>query len=56
MKILKELIRVWKVTKKPTRKEYFTTVRIVLIGFLIIGIFGGIFQILFDLLLRRFFQ
>ena len=55
MDSLNNLLRVWKVTKKPTKKEYLTTLKIVAVGFLIIGIFGGVFQILFDVLLKRFF-
>lgn len=52
---IKELKRVWKVTKKPTRKEYFQTMKIVLLGFFIIGITGFIFELLWQLLLKRFF-
>ena len=55
MKSFNDMIRVWKATKKPTKNEYLTTLKIVAVGFLIIGIFGGIFQILFDLLLKGFF-
>ena len=43
-KIIKNIQRVWKVTKKPTTKEYKNTVKIVAIGFLIIGLVGFIFE------------
>ena len=40
--------RVWKVTKKPTKKEYFLTVKIVLIGFLIVGLIGFTIEMLWQ--------
>lgn len=54
-KTLNDMKRVWKVTKKPTRKEYFLTVKIVLIGFLIIGFIGFIMEMLWQFVLKRLF-
>jgi protein translocase SEC61 complex gamma subunit len=45
-KILKNIQRVWKVTKKPSKKEYRTTIKIVSIGFLIIGLIGFIMEMI----------
>ena len=47
--------RVWKVTKKPTKKEYFQVLKIVVIGFLFVGIVGFIMEVLWQLLLKRLF-
>ena len=53
---IKDLQRVWKVTKKPSKKEYFQTVKIVLVGFFIIGFVGFAIEMINQLLLKRFFQ
>ncbi len=55
MRSLDNLIRVWKVTKKPSKTEYFSVVKIVLIGFFIIGLIGFIMEILWQLVLKRLF-
>ena len=55
-KTLVDMQRVWKVTKKPTKKEYFLTVKIVLIGFLIIGLIGFTMEMLWQFLLKRLFM
>ena len=55
LKSISDMQRVWKVTKKPSRKDYFLTVKIVLIGFLIIGFIGFLNQLLWVLLLGKFF-
>lgn len=52
---MQDMKRVWKVTKKPSKKDYFMTVKIVLIGFLIIGLIGFINELLWQLLFNRFF-
>ena len=54
-KTLSDMKRVWKVTKKPTKKEYFLTVKIVLIGFLIIGLIGFVMEMLWQFLLKKLF-
>lgn len=54
-KTLSDMKRVWKVTKKPTKKEYFLTVKIVLIGFLIVGAVGFIMEMLWQFLLKKMF-
>ncbi len=51
-----DMKRVWKVTKKPTKKEYFLTVKIVLIGFLIIGLIGFVMEILWQVGGRHLFS
>ena len=55
LKSMQDMKRVWKVTKKPSKKDYFMTVKIVLIGFLIIGLIGFINELLWQLLFNRFF-
>jgi len=55
-KTISDMRRVWKVTKKPTKKEYFLTFKIVVIGFLIIGVIGFVIEILNQLLLKRLFS
>lgn len=47
--------RVWKVTKKPSKKDYFMTLKVVLIGFLIIGLIGFLMEILWQTLLKYLF-
>jgi len=54
-KSISDLKRVWKVTKKPSKKEYFLTVKIVLIGFVIIGLIGFVIEFLWQVLLKRLF-
>jgi len=53
---LTDISRVWKVTRKPTKKEYFLTFKVVLIGFLIIGFIGFVVEILWQLLLKNLFS
>ncbi len=55
IKFISDMKRVWKVTKKPNKKEYFQTAKIVLIGFLIIGLIGLIVHIIDHLLIKRLF-
>ncbi|MFW5704230.1 MAG: protein translocase SEC61 complex subunit gamma [Nanoarchaeota archaeon] len=50
-KTISDMKRVWKVTKKPSKKEYFQTLKIVAIGFLIIGFFGFLLWLLLEGLL-----
>lgn len=54
-KIFSDMARVWKVTKKPTKSDYFLTLKVVLIGFLIIGLIGFIMELLWQFLLKRLF-
>lgn len=54
-KFFSDMQRVWKVTKKPSKKDYFTTLKIVLIGFLLIGFVGFIMELLWQLLLKKLF-
>jgi protein transport protein SEC61 subunit gamma-like protein len=55
-KTLNDMKRVWKVTKKPTKKEYFLTVKIVLVGFLIIGLIGFVMEMIWQFLLKGLFN
>lgn len=50
------IIRVWKVMNKPSKKEYINTVKIVLIGFIIIGLVGFSIEMINQLFLKRFFS
>lgn len=56
VKSIQDMKRVWKVTKKPSKKDYFLTLKVVVIGFLIIGFIGFINELLWQLLLRKFFE
>lgn len=47
--------RVWKVTRKPSKKDYFMTTKVVAIGFLIIGLIGFVMELLWQFLLKGFF-
>lgn len=55
-KSISEMKRVWKVTKKPSKKDYFLTVKVVLIGFLIIGVLGFINEMVWQLALGNLFK
>ena len=46
----KESIRVFKITKKPSKVEFMTTVKVSAIGIGVIGILGFIITIIKDLL------
>ena len=54
-KSLADMKRVWKVTRKPTKKEYFQTLKIVLIGFVIIGVIALIMEFLNQLVISKLF-
>lgn len=56
MNTINDMKRVWKVTKKPTKKEYYQTLKVVTIGFLIIGFVGFGVEILNQLLLKQLFN
>lgn len=47
---VRESIRVYKVTKKPSWQEFMTTVKVSAIGIAIIGLIGFIINILWALL------
>ena len=55
-KSLSDMQRVWKVTKKPSKKDYFQTAKIVFIGFLVIGLIGFVMELCWQLLLKHLFQ
>lgn len=55
LKAFADMKRVWKVTRKPTKKEYFQTLKIVLIGFVIIGIIALIMEFLNQLVISKLF-
>ncbi len=52
---LADIKRVWKVTKKPSKKDYMQTLKIVLIGFLFVGVVGFVMELFWQLVLSRFF-
>lgn len=54
-KFFSEMSRVWKVTRKPSKQDYLMTARVVVIGFLIIGVIGFIMELLWQFLLKRLF-
>lgn len=49
---IKESARVLTVTKKPTREEYKTIIKVTGIGILVIGLLGFVITIIGQLLLR----
>ncbi len=54
-KAISDMKRVWKVTKKPSKKDYFLTVKVVLIGFLIIGVIGFIIEFFNIMVIKNLF-
>ena len=54
-KSISDMKRVWKVTRKPAKKDYLLTLKVVAIGFLIIGIIGFIIELLWQFLLKGCF-
>lgn len=54
-KVISDMARVWKVTRKPSKKDYFLTMKVVVIGFLIIGFIGFAWEIVWQLLLKKLF-
>lgn len=54
-KTLSDMKKVWKVTKKPSKKDYMLTLKIVAIGFLILGIIGFTVELIWIGVLNRFF-
>jgi protein translocase SEC61 complex gamma subunit len=55
-KSLSDMKRVWKVTKKPSKKDYFQTLKIVVIGLVIIGIIALFMEFLNILVIKNIFQ
>ena len=47
---IKELIRVFKITKKPSRKEFSAIVKVSSLGIAIIGLIGFIIAIMWELI------
>lgn len=45
-----QCVRVFKITKKPSKEEYRTIVKVSGIGILIIGFIGFVIQVLFQLI------
>ena len=55
-KTLSKMNYVWKATKKPTRSEYMQTLKIVLIGLVIIGIVALVMEFLNILVIKPLFS
>ena len=55
-KSFSDMKRVWKVTKKPTKKDYFPTLTIVVVGLVIIGIIALIMEFLNVLVIKNIFN
>ena len=47
---LKELVRVFKITKKPSKHEFLSVVKVSAIGIALIGLIGFIISIAWELL------
>ena len=56
MRKLKELIKVWRLSKKPSKKDFFLTSKIVIVGFIIIGLVGFLMELIWQLVLSNFFK
>lgn len=56
MRKLRELIKVWRLSKKPSKKDFFLTSKIVVVGFIIIGLVGFLMELIWQLLLSNFFK
>lgn len=48
--LFKNIKRVLKIANKPTRKDYFTTFKIVIIGLLILGGLSYVLQLIFQII------
>lgn len=55
MKLYKDILRVWRVTKKPNKQEYGATLKIVAIGFLLVGLLGFTIQMMWEFGLKNLF-
>ena len=55
-KAIADMRRVWKVTRKPSTKDYFLTVKVVFIGFLIIGLIGFVMELLWQFIGKYMFN
>lgn len=55
LKFIGDMKRVWKVTKKPSKKDYIQTLKIVLIGLLVIGLISLFMEFLNQLVLKKLF-
>jgi len=55
-KSISDMKRVWKVTRKPSKKDYFLTFKVVLIGFVIIGLIGFAVELLWQFVLKGMFN
>lgn len=55
-KFLHDMVRVWRVTRKPTKREYFLTFKVVLVGFIIIGLIGFVIEMVWQMLLEELFR
>jgi protein transport protein SEC61 subunit gamma-like protein len=55
-KSIADMKRVWKVTKKPSKKEFFLTFKVVVIGFTIIGMIGFVIELLWQFVLKGIFS
>ena len=49
---LVECRRVWQLTKKPTKTEWFMVIKVTGLGILILGVIGFIINIFWQLLLK----
>ncbi|MBS3159905.1 protein translocase SEC61 complex subunit gamma [Candidatus Woesearchaeota archaeon] len=47
-----ECRRVWQLTKKPTKTEWFMVIKVTGLGILILGVIGFIINIFWQLLLK----
>lgn len=54
-KLISDMKKVWNVTRKPSKKDYFLTLKIVLVGLLIIGLIGFVIYLLWQILLVKLF-
>ena len=54
-KFISDMKKVWNVTRKPSKKDYLITLKIVLVGLVIIGFIGFIIYLLWQLLLIKLF-
>ena len=55
-KTISKMNYVWKATKKPTRSEYKQTLKIVLIGLLIIGVVALVMEFVNILIIKPLFS
>ncbi len=55
VKLFNDIKKVWRVTRKPSQKEFLQNLKIIGLGFVVIGTIGFIVYLIWHLFLRYLF-